>query len=462
MYAIIDIETTGGSPKTSKIIEIAIVIHDGKDVIKSFSTLINPNCRIPYSITQLTNITDEMVMNAPAFHEIARKIIELTEEKIFVAHNVRFDYGFIKAAYKDLGYDFNRKTLCTVQLSRKTFKGLPSYSLGNLCKSLDIQVKNRHRALGDAEATAILFTKIIEQNSNSLTPNWLSIDFKKTTLPPLVNESSVERIPFGITGVYYFYNQLGNVIYVGKSKDIKKRILQHFINQKSKKSIRLLHEIADISYENTGSELIALLLESDEIKKLRPPYNTSQKRVSIIPSYGIFQRKDFAGYMNLSIERLKAGSEPLTTMDNLMAAKEILYKAVDAYELCLSKCDLHNTGGPCFNHQIHKCLGACINKEDTEIYNARVSEAIVSFSFNHESFFLLDKGRNDNEKSVICIEKGIYKGFGYFDFTFSQPTLDDLRDSIKKYSHNRDIQSIISRFLTTGMKKISITENIDF
>jgi DNA polymerase-3 subunit epsilon len=426
MYAIVDIETTGGSAERSKITEIAIIIHDGEKAIQTFSTLVNPECRIPYQITQFTGITDEMVKDAPKFYEVAKEIVELTQDCVFVAHNVKFDYGFVKAAFKELGYDYQRKTLCTVRLSRNTFPGLPSYSLGKLCNSLNIQLKNRHRALGDAEATALLFSKMVEKN------------------------------PYKTTGVYYFHNKDGEVIYVGKSIDIKKRLIQHFANQKSQKVIRMQHEIADISFEPTGSELVALLLESDEIKKLKPLYNRSQKRTRSIPFYGIFEKIDEQGYINLYTKKLQEDDEPILTIDNLVEAKNTYYKLIEKYNLCLSKADIHKTGGACFNYQIHICNGACINKESDEMYNDRASKAIESISFKHQSFLIVDKGKHQHEKAVIYIDKGVYKGFGFIDMRESNPTIEDMKDCIKKYSHNKDIQTILYRFVKNGIKKTAI------
>ena len=356
MYAIVDIETTGGSAASSKIIEIAIVLHNGKEVVERYSTLLNPQCRIPYYITQITGINDEMVRDAPAFYEVAKHIIELTQDATFVAHNCAFDYSFVKASYKDLGYDYNRKTLCTVKLSKSTFKGLPSYSLGNLCERLDIQIKDRHRALGDAEATAVLFGKILALNSSVSHQSSLLLDTPKRNIPPLLSESVLDKIPNGITGVYYFYNQTSDVIYVGKSNDIKKRVMQHFASKSGGKALRMLHEIADISFENTGSELVALLLESDEIKRIKPFYNRAQKRATSTSYYGIYESMDDKNYLQLKIERYRDDRESLLTFDNLNTAKASLNKAVEHYQLCLSKCDLHAFSGPCFNYQMQRGL----------------------------------------------------------------------------------------------------------
>ncbi len=276
MYSIIDIETTGGRLETDRITEIAIVVHDGKKVVNSYSTLINPECSIPYSITRLTGISNEMVRNAPKFFEVAKNILELIKGTTFVAHNVRFDYSFVKEAYKTLGYDFNSEMLCTVRLSRYTFPGLASYSLGKLCASLGIRAENSHRAMGDAQATVLLFDRILSQNPLLLEKKLLEKKVNLIAIPPLLEKSVYETIPEGKIGVYYFHDCSGEVIYIGKSKDIKKRIMQHFALNGKKSTLSTIPkaEIADISILETESELIAVMVESDEIKKLRPKYNS--------------------------------------------------------------------------------------------------------------------------------------------------------------------------------------------
>lgn len=162
MYSIIDIETTGGSPQTEKITEISLLNHDGLRITDEFTTLVNPEKKIPTFITDITGITDEMVAGAPRFYEIARKIVEMTENRIFVAHNVAFDYGFIREEFRQLGYTYSRDKLCTVKLSRKIIPGHRSYSLGKLCSELNIRIENRHRARGDAMATVRLFEMLLE------------------------------------------------------------------------------------------------------------------------------------------------------------------------------------------------------------------------------------------------------------------------------------------------------------
>ncbi|MGD9930193.1 MAG: PolC-type DNA polymerase III [Mangrovibacterium sp.] len=163
MYCIIDIETTGQSLKEGKITEIAIYKHNGLEIVDSFATLINPECHIPYFITKLTGIDNEMVADAPKFYEVAKTIVELTAGSIFVAHNVLFDYRFVREEFNRLGYDYKRKTMCTVKLSRKYLPGHPSYSLGKICHDLNIRIEGRHRAAGDAFATVKLFELILQK-----------------------------------------------------------------------------------------------------------------------------------------------------------------------------------------------------------------------------------------------------------------------------------------------------------
>lgn len=460
MFAIVDIETTGGQPSKDRITEIAVILHNGREVVQQYSTLVNPYCNIPYNITRITGITNEMVQDAPGFPEIARQIVELTEGAVFVAHSVHFDYGFIKSAFHDLGYNYQRKTLCTVRLSRSAFPGLPSYSLGNLCQSLDIEIHDRHRALGDATATALLFERILTRNPQLLKPEGLPAALKKTNIPPNLDEQTLRNIPEGLTGVYYFHNTAGEVVYVGKSTDIRKRMYQHFAFKvkDSQKSLLMRETIASISYEPTGSELVALLLESDEIKRLRPIFNQAQKRSRLIPFYGIFSQYDAFGYINLYVERLKEGDNPLRLADNFTSARELLQRLMHAHQLCSAKCDLHHSGGACFERQIHKCAGACVGEEPAEMYNQRVLQAMDRISFQNESFFLIDKGRQRDECAVVCIQKGKYLGFGFADRELVGAGQSLLLSAIRRYSHNSDIQTILCNFLKKDLLKIPMEQ----
>ena len=266
MYTIVDIETTGGSSHHDKITEIAILVHDGEKVVDEFITLINPERSIPYFITGLTGITNEMVADAPKFYEVAKSIVEMTEGKAFVAHNANFEYQFIRQEFKSLGFNFKRKVLCTLKLSRKLIPGLRSYSLGNLCDELNIEIDNRHRAAGDARATVKLFELLLslDTDHDSLIKN-----YGLTGLHPALDTRVIEDLAEE-PGIYYFYDENGEMIYIGKSRNIRQRVLSHLNNQASKRAMEMKDKIADIGYEITGSELIALIVESYEIKKIKP------------------------------------------------------------------------------------------------------------------------------------------------------------------------------------------------
>ncbi|WP_324670683.1 exonuclease domain-containing protein [Hymenobacter sp. GOD-10R] len=486
MYAIIDLETTGGQPTQDRITEVAIFIHDGTQVVHQFSTLLNPGRPIPFFITQLTGITDDMVRDAPKFHEVARKIVELTEGCVFVAHNVRFDYSFLKKEFADLGYNYSRKTLCTVRLSRSLIPGQPSYSLGKLCQNIGIPLEGRHRAAGDAAATTVLFDrllKITQQEENLADPNATPADtlaavdatapngrkptkqpspkrvaavqeaIKTALLPPNITPQQVAALPQE-AGVYYFHNEQGEVIYVGKSINIYKRIQQHFaVDYKSRKSLEFKNSISDITWELTGSELVALLYESHEIKRLKPLYNRAQRR-SVFPA-GIFLRTDEQGYKHLYYGRADdhAVSHPLIALTNQFKAKGFLFHKVAKFNLCQKLCDLYKTQGACFDYQVHRCKGACLGLEAPEEYNKRVEEAIESFTYEHSSFVVIGRGRTELEKTVVVVEHGRYLGFGYVDTeTFSARKLADFKEIVTRYNDNKDVQQIIRQYLRTKHK----------
>ncbi|MEA3443843.1 MAG: exonuclease domain-containing protein [Bacteroidota bacterium] len=443
MYAILDIETTGGSYKLEKITEIAIYIYDGEKIIDEFVSLVNPERGIPYFITKLTGITNEMVADAPKFYEIAKEVVEITKDQIFVAHNASFDYNFVKNEFRNLGYNFTRKHLCTVKLSRKLMPGFPSYSLGNLCERLKIEINGRHRAAGDALATVKLFEHLLELDTQGNISNkadrlafrGLHQDFDKKIIEALPQQ----------TGIYYFYNQEGAIIYIGKSNNIRKRIIQHLGNENSSRAIEMKGRIVDIGHEITGSELIALLLESDEIKRHKPVFNRAQRRTGF--TNGIFYYKDQNDYFRLNIEKNRKKYSPLISFSSKEEGKKALFRMVEEFELCQKLCGLYSSDKACFHYGIGQCRGACIGKETPTDYNKRVQAAIDRFEFENSNFLIIDKGRSDDEKSVVCVENGCYIGFGYFAPEFTGDNLELIKDNIKAYSDNRDIQSIIRGYL---------------
>ncbi len=452
-YAIIDIETTGLKAPRDKITEIAIVLHDGARVLDEWSTLINPEVPLPYRITELTGITNEMVAQAPRFYEVARQIVERTEGAIFVAHNVRFDYTFVREEFRRLGYTYSRRQLCTVRLARQAFPGLPSYSLDSLIRHLGLPVADRHRALGDARATALLFERILERQAGAAAAKkFIHLGLRESKLPPGLTLRQIESLPEAC-GVYYFHDSLGEVVYVGKSKNIRKRVVEHFAHMGSKGG-RMQRHVRDISYELTGSELVALLLESDEIKRLRPRLNRTQ-RVRHFP-WAVVRWRDAQGYLHLDVEKLS--SQPyrearadfciLSEYPKVYRARQRLKKAMKDFELCARLVHLEQGAGSCFEYQLRRCRGACIGAEKPEAYNARVRQAEAQLRTVFErDFVVLDRGRTPTECAVVLVADGHYVGFAFAESEELPTDVGGLRELVRPRRATPEANRIIQRFL---------------
>ncbi len=445
MYAIVDIETTGNNYKGQKITEISIFLYDGNKVIDEFTSLVNPEQHIPPFITNLTGITDAMVRHAPKFYEIAKKVHSITADAVFVAHNVNFDYNIIKSEFQSLGFDFNRKKLCTVRLSRKIIPGHRSYSLGNLCAALDIPLFDRHRAKGDVEATVKLFQLLQEKDDQFVINSFLNPRSKQATLPPLLKKEVVDSLPETF-GVYYFKNEKKEIIYVGKANNIKQRVISHFYDKK-RKEVAMCLEIAHIDYTETGSELLALLLESAEIKKIFPKYNAAQKRRR--NAFGIFSYQDQKGIRHLAYNSTKALLNPMVTFDNVTACRMFLENLCSKYELCPKYCHLQENVKQCFHHQIKECKGICCGKESIESYNERVNLALNEIQLNNGDFVIKESGRTEDEIGFALILNGGYKGFGHLPKEVSKQleTPEDYQFYLQPQQDNSDVQRILRSYL---------------
>ena len=445
MYAIVDIETTGGSARLEKITEIAIYLHDGNQVTGEFVTLINPERNIPYYITSLTGITNEMVENAPRFYEVAKKIVEYTEGRTFVAHNARFDYSFLREEFKSLGYNFSRHLLDTVALSRKLLPGHKSYSLGNICKDLQITINGRHRAAGDAFATTRLFEILMEKDRElNECGKMLMKNTKLSKLNPNLDLSKIEKIPEE-PGVYYFYNDRHDLIYIGKSRNLQQRISTHLSNNSTNKAMEMRDMISDIDWEQTGSELIALLKESSEIKLNKPVYNRAQRRSSF--QWGIYRFTDDNGYINYMYSRVNDDEIPISVFTSREKVRSKLNAIIEKYALCQKLCGLYDTEGACFHHQVGLCIGACCGKESPEEYNERAEKVMEEFAFSRKNFFIIDRGRDCEERCAVKIVNGKYSGYGYFNINEMGFGLSALHECIKSCCDNHDIQVILKSYL---------------
>ncbi len=449
MFAILDIETTGGSPDTEKITDIAIFFHDGQKIVDEWATLVNPEKPIPYFISGLTGITNEMVADAPRFCEIARELVERTEDCTIVGHNVNFDYGFIKSEFKRLGFNFERKTLCTVKLSRKIIPGHKSYSLGKLCKELGIEIIDRHRAAGDALATVQLFELLQKkQKDKDGLPLLNESDRPYKNLNGRLKPENISTLPEAC-GCYYFHDDKQQLLYIGKSKNIRHRVLSHLGNTKSKRALEMKARIHSITYEETGSELIALLKESKEIKELNPIYNRAQKRSALY--WGLYTGKDEYGYKTFSIRKIsETPDDPVTSFNNKKEARETLTRLVEKHWLCQKLAGLYQTEGACFHHSIRQCNGACIQAEAVSTYNKRAEELLKSFRIDRGNVLIIDRGRNKDERSLVRIEKGMYMGFGYLSLNESYLGIEEMLDCIQPALDNRDVRQILKNWLKSN------------
>ena len=453
MYAILDIETTGGKFNEEGITEIAIYKFDGHEIVDQFISLVNPEIPIQPFVVKLTGINNAMLRSAPKFFEVAKRIIEITNDCVLVAHNADFDYRILRTEFRRLGYDFSQKTLCTVSLSQRLLPEQPSHSLGKLVRALGIPMADRHRASGDAMATLKLFKLLLSKDAEKvIVKELIKSGIEKGIAPKLMD--IVESLP-SKTGVYYIYREDGTLIFIGKSKNIKKRVNQHFTGiTKSAKKIQ--NEVFTVTYEETGSELIALLKETEEIKINRPIYNRMSPKTNY--AWAIYAEKDTNGYLNLKLQKADGRKKSITSFITLQEGKNALFHITAQYHLCQKLTGLYETKTHCFQHTTNECDGACIGKISPDEYNARVQAFIDKNLFENKSMVIVDRGRTINERSAILIENGIYKGYAFYDLNYQINNIEILKNIIIPMQSNRDTRNSIQGYL----RKSKVMKVINF
>ncbi|SHJ79937.1 exonuclease domain-containing protein [Pseudozobellia thermophila] len=455
MYCIVDIETTGNGIKGNKITEISIFKYDGHKIVDEFTTLVDPGCEIPYFITRLTGIDNDMVRNAPTIGEIAPDIMRITEGSIFVAHSVNFDYNIIKNELKGVGLEFVRKKLCTVRLSRKLLPGYHSYSLGKLCSALNIPLTDRHRARGDAHATTLLFEKLLRtEGAEQVFKVFLNARSQEATLPAALPRDAFERLPEK-PGVYYFKDAKGKIIYVGKAINIKKRVLGHFYD-KSGKEVRLCAETADIDFELSGSELLALLIESSAIKQYYPIYNRAQKRK--IQAYGIFCYEDRKGIRHLAYNKLKMAPNAFTVLYSPTTCRLFLEEICKKFRLCPKYCHLQENVATCSHYRIDGCDGICDGSENIELYNGKVLDAIAHMKAQRENFIIKEKGRTYGEEAFVVVRNSLYIGYGFIEKDASIRSHEDLDAFLVPQESTLEAESIIKSYMVKNSRNMVNSE----
>lgn len=437
MYAILDIETTGGKYNEEGITEIAIYQHNGQIVTDQFISLVNPERPIQPFVEKLTGINSKMLRNAPRFFEVAKRIIQITENCLIVAHNTDFDYRILRTEFKRLGYNFEKNSLCTVSLSQELLPDMESYKLGKLVRSLGIPISDRHRAQGDALATVKLFELLLEKDSGK---EILKSQIKALHAHQVPSKylSIIEELPTA-TGVYYLHNAVGDVLYIGKSNNIQKRVRTHLTgtDRKSKKIQKKLHKV---NFETTGSELIALLKEQHEIKKNQPQINKDGRYRLYPMGIRIDQETD---YNQLILEQVRNDREYLVVFKNSRVAKHLMIQWIEDHQLCHKHSSLQDSDGACFAYKNDRCKGACLEQESPESYNERLSQLQDKNNYPHDHFLMIGIGRKDGEYSFIYIDNKCFKGYGFYELNHQIKNKEKILNRMIAMEDNSDCRALI-------------------
>ena len=442
MYAILDIETTGGKFNEEGITEIAIHKFDGHKVVDKFISLVNPEKEIQPFVVKLTGINNKMLRTAPKFYEVAKRIIEITDDAVLVAHNAQFDYRILRTEFRRLGFNFERKTLCTVDLSKLLLPEAESYSLGKLVRSLGIPVSDRHRANGDALATIKLFKLLLAKDSEKII---IKDTIRKESQGELSEKQLdiVRELP-NKTGMFYMHNKDGDIIHLSKSTDIKKKVNQLF-TKSGDRSRKLAKDTKKVTFEETGSELVAILKEHEELLKLRPKYSIIPKKRMFSHALGLEENKN--GYATLNIKPYRECKDPLGLFNGIFSAKNHLYKLTKEFGLCEKVNGISEARGNCSGYDEGTCNGACLQLEDTATYNNRVLNATAKYNLKDKNVVLVDKGREIGEQSAILIRSGSLVGFGFYDLNYQINNMHILESLITPMKGTRDANFLIESYL---------------
>jgi DNA polymerase-3 subunit epsilon len=425
MYTIIDIETTGGSKKNGKITEIAAFRHDGNKLIDSYTTLVNPEMPIPPFVAKLTGITNKMVADAPIFETVAPELDRFTTNAVFVAHNAQFDYGFIREAFRQIGMDFRRKTLCTVKLSRQSFPGLPSYSLGKITKQLNINLNGAHRAAADAKATLHLFEKIIgKQGQIGLFESHFGIDQLSALPSPHINAEFLKSIP-DENGVFKFFDKNDELIYVKRSPQVLSAISDKLTPDDTANTEELRKEIYRIDYEICDSPLLAQLLECHVAVSEKPKFNHG--RFSMKAFFGLYFETINGKEIGVVSRRKKKDQKPKMVFGNFHEGMHYLKsKTRDGdFKIIEKPYGRGKLKGIVATGHSGKNLGAILP------YN---------------SYLLIDEGRQASERLIVMVQCGMVLGYGFFDV--SQPLEHISEEDLSvRFGNYPEMEMVMQKFI---------------
>ncbi len=452
MYAVLDIEATGGKKGEEDIIEVAIYRFDGEKITDQFISLVSPERKIDAYVQKLTQITPKMVKTAPKFHEVAKRIIEITDGAILVGHNVDFDYRMLKQEFKKLGYAYYRETIDTVPLSEKYFPDATSYSLGKLSKELGIPVSDRHRAAGDARATLELFKLLLDKDSLK---NISKLEDEKI-FPAQKYASFYQELPNSV-GLIYFLNKNKDVIYLSRSQNMA-QTARKILTGKLGLNNRIRLEFESIRHETTGNELISWIKEAHEIKKLQPRFNQGAKKLEF--PYSIYI-EDSEGYKTLIVSRTKKKKKDFVLkFISLKMAQRFLSLITEEFQLCPKLNGISDPDLACLSYKVDECFGACEKKESVNSYNQRVDEFLEKITTEKKNILIVENGRTLGESSFVWVKDGSCAGYGYFELNHQIKDAKRIQERMTEVESDPDVDSIVKGFLFSEKYRELISLNV--
>lgn len=454
-FVFVDVETSGMSLRTSRIIEIGMIRVENGKIVGKFQSLVNPKVYLAPEVTRLTGITEEMLQAAPSFREIIEDVIELLDGAILIAHNVAFDYAHIKKELKLLKIPYIPQRLCTVKLSRALFPHEKHHNLDAIIQRHNFSIANRHRAFDDANIL-VQFLDVLEKHFGKKTlENVIQLIMKTYSLPPLLKKSDLENLPTS-PGVYIFYGESGCVLYVGKSINIKERVLSHFYTATTNSvEFQVAQQVTAIEAKQTTGEIGALLLEAKLIKDLQPLYNRKSRRKNSFVV--LFGEKTKDGYLTVRKERINALlpknlSTVLGIFPSLKRANNFLFSIAKTHILCEKLLGLTKDKGSCFSYQLNLCQGACIQKEKKELYNARFKIAFAKTRLHQWPFsrpYIFSEANGYGDTTYHVFDQWCYLG-SYFSES-------EIEESIKSvpYIFDYDVYHIMRKIIKGNNNKLS-------
>lgn len=449
--AFVDLETTGANPMRDRITEVGIVtVTDGE--VSTWTTLVNPGCRIPVFIQRLTGISDAMVADAPGFAELAEVIQARLHGYTFIAHNARFDYGFIKNEFKRLGRRFQADVVCTVKLSRRLYPEHHKHNLDSLIERHGLSVGDRHRALADAEAIWQFWCQVSTAQAPETLRAALDQQLQRPSLPPHLDAGVLDDLP-ETPGVYLFYGASDVLLYVGKSVNLRQRVLAHFnADTRDFRELRLGQEVHRIDWIDRVGELGALLLESRLIKERQPVHNRKLRQNLELCTWQLAEQGagDYRPRLAVGDEfDLSAGQDCFGLFASKREATLALRKIAEAHQLCLAVLGLEKTSAPgraCFAHQLHQCKGACIGKEPVGLHSARLMSALAKLKLKAWPYpgaiGIVETDEVTGRRDIHVVN-----GWRYLGTAHDEADIADILEADRQVAFDRDTYQVLVKHL---------------